>query len=205
MTTYGDAHQVQLHDIRKMTCPAITFRTRSWDFMPPDIVRPFATSNVGDIIALAHRLGMCWREVRPDDGVMRAEGSGQSIKSTTVRGFCILLQYTLDLGVLEKMARTSHLLPTLTIPSREADMLGFQIGPGSRNLRVPDFVFNNATSILTVRRATHRLGVSRDVQDMYADYSQRSGCFYGFSDLIGLVTPPAATWIIRRTDLLSVS
>lgn len=85
-----------------MTCPAITFRTRSWDFMPSEIVRPFATSNVGNILALAHRLGMLWKDIRPDHGVMRAEGRGQSITSTTVRGFGLLLQYTLGGGTLEK-------------------------------------------------------------------------------------------------------
>lgn len=171
-----------------MSCPAIRFRTRSWDFMPPEIVRPFATSNIGDIIALAHRLGMRWKEMRPDDGVVRAEGTGQSITSTTVRGFGLLLQYTVDQGIIEKLQRT-RVLYTLTIPSNRADMLGFQIVPGSRNFRLPDFVFDNSLGSPKVTLAMENLGVGRNARRMYAHYVQRSGRLYGFSDLIGLVTP----------------
>ncbi len=171
-----------------MTCPAITFRTRSWDFMPPEIVRPFATSNVGDILALAHRLGMLWKDIRPDDGVMRAEGRGQSITSTTVRGFGLLLQYTLGGGTLEKQQKSDK-LRTLTIPSPEADMLGFQIVPGSRDLYLSDFIFDLSNCFPAVQQAMEKLGVDPDVQEMYARYFQRSGRLHGFSDLIGMVTP----------------
>ena len=176
-----------------MTCPAITFHTRSWDFMPPDIVRPFATSNVGDIIALAHRLGMRWKDIRPDDGVLRAEGNGQSITSTTVRGFGLLLQYTFDLIVLDryvdKRAQNWNIKSTLTIPSFAADMLGFQIVPGSRDLSLPDFVFDISAGFSPVRAAMSQLGLNRDVQDMYANFFHSSGHLYGFSDLIGMVAP----------------
>ena len=37
----------------------------SWDLMPPDVVRPLATTTLGDIIIIAHRLGMEWKEIRP--------------------------------------------------------------------------------------------------------------------------------------------
>ena len=176
-----------------LSCPAISFQTRSWDFMPPDIVRPFATSNVGDIIALAHRLGMRWKDIRPDDGVLRAEGNGQSITSTTVRGFGLLLQYTFDLIVLDrnadKRAQTWNIKSTLTIPSFAADMLGFQIVPGSRDLSLPDFVFDISAGFSPVRVAMNQLGLNRDVQDMYANFFHSSGHLYGFSDLIGMVAP----------------
>lgn len=172
-----------------ITCQAITFRTRSWDFMPPDIVRPFATSNIGDILALAHRLGMRWREVRPDDGVMRAEGRGQSITSTNVRGFGLLLQYTLSRNLEEQMQLTRNMLDTLTIPSKEADMLGFGLVPGIRCFNLPDFVFDKSLGIPISTLPMKTLGVSRDVQEMYCDYIHRSGCLYGFSDLISIVTP----------------
>lgn len=71
----------------QMSWPAITHRERSWDFMPPVIIRPVATSTVGEIIALAHWLGMGWTDLRPADGIMRAEGGWRSIVSTAVRGF----------------------------------------------------------------------------------------------------------------------
>ncbi|CAF9923079.1 hypothetical protein IMSHALPRED_005846 [Imshaugia aleurites] len=192
-TIYGRNPQFNLNDswalAGKMTCPAITFRTRSWDFMPPDIVRPFATSNVGDILALAHRLGLHWKEVRPDDGVMRAEGNGQSITSTTVRGIGLLLQYTFDRSITEEKIRTLDIVRTLTVPSREADMLGFQIVSGSRDLYLPDFIFDKSNNAPAVKLTMAKLGINRDAQDMYVDYVQRSGSLHGFSDLIGMVTP----------------
>ena len=135
--------------------------------MPPNIVRPFATSNVGDIIALAHRLDMRWRDIRPEDAVLRAEGNGQSITSTTVRGFGLLLQYTFNLIVLDRtadrIAQTWNMKSTLTIPSLEADMLGFQIVPGSWDLFLPDFVFDISAGFSPIRVAMSQLGVNRDV------------------------------------------
>lgn len=182
--------QISLGTAETMTCPAVNFRTRSWDFMPPEIVRPFATSNVGDIIALAHRLGMRWKDIRPDDGVMRAEGNSQSITSTSVRGFGLLLQYSFDRGTLGKLKRTSVFQRTLTIPSREADMLGFQIVPGSRDLYLPNFVFDKNPSGSTVARLPMKqLGVNREIQDMYDDYVRRSLSLHGLSDLVAMVTP----------------
>lgn len=193
MTTDSDAHKFSFKTGRtmcgRMTCPAVTFRTRSWDFMPPEIVRPFATSNIGAIIPLAHRLGMRWKEVRPDDGVMRAEGSGQSITSTSVRGFGLLLQYAFDRGASNQLERTSAVLRILTIPSREADMLGYQIIPGTQELYVPDFIFDISAVFPAVKLAMNKLGINRGDQDMYANYFQRSGSLCGFSDLIGMVTP----------------
>ena len=170
-----------------MTCPSVTFRTRSWDFVPPDIVRPFATSNIGDIIVLAHRLGMRWKEVRPDDGALRAEGNGQSITSTTVRGFGTLLQYTLDQASYQEEARRSA--SNQIVPSYQADMLGFQIVPGDRTLFLPDFVFDDSNGFVPIDQIMESLGVNRNVRDMYAKSFQRSGRLHGFSDLIGMVAP----------------
>lgn len=171
-----------------MDCPAISFCTRSWDFMPPEIVRPFATSNVGDIITLAHRLGMRWHDIRPGDGIMRAEGNGQSITSTTVRGFGILLQYTFDLSIVRiQTGIGSGDTLNLTIPSRKADMLGFQILHTSKAYGGFEFVFGAPMDTSTITRAMSQLGLNRDVQDMYVNYFRKSNRLYGFSDLIGMV------------------
>lgn len=40
---------------------AVIYRIWTWDFMPPDMVRPLAEVNVGDIVVLALRMGMQWR------------------------------------------------------------------------------------------------------------------------------------------------
>lgn len=177
------------------TYPAITFRERSWDFMPPEITRPFATSNVGDIIVLAHRLGMFWTELRPADGSMRAEGNGFSIVSTTVRGFGLFLQFTND-EAAEKPE--SHLLKEIHVPTAAADKLGFQIIPGARGLGriqedgirigLPDFAFEETNRVNKVWDALKVLGLE-SVQNKYCKYMQRDNNYNGFSDLLPLVAP----------------
>ena len=190
MTTFDQTESFLAREIpRSLTYPAITFRTRSWDFMPPDIVRPFAASWVGDMIALAHRLGMRWKEIRPDDGVLRAEGNGQSITSTTVRGFGLLLQYSFDRAIVDKGPHYWDLTSSLTIPSWEADSLGFQIVRGSEDLRLPDFIFDVSAGFAPVGQVMSQLGINRNTQDMYAQFFHRSDRLYGFSDLIGMVAP----------------
>jgi len=44
--------------------PAIRIKQRSWDFMSPDIIRPHAVSNLGDVAVLTRRLGMTWLDFR---------------------------------------------------------------------------------------------------------------------------------------------
>ena len=171
-----------------MTTPAIKFRERSWDFMPPDIVRPYASSTVGEMVVLAHRLGMEWIELRPGEGIMRAEGHGQSIISTTVRGFGILLQYSCDEGLAKKAEAGA--IKRLTIPTEEADKLGFGIIPGYSPLSVPDFTFGDYSEVDGVIQAMLALDLSKTVIDMYRNYMKRSGRVFGFSsDLLGMASP----------------
>lgn len=42
---------------------AVIYRRWTWDFMPPDMVRPLAEVSVGDIVILAIRMGMQWRSL----------------------------------------------------------------------------------------------------------------------------------------------
>jgi hypothetical protein len=61
-------YHVNLDVLRTSSCSrwpaliAITRKTRSWDFMPPDIVRPVASTTLGCLITMAHRMGMVWSE-----------------------------------------------------------------------------------------------------------------------------------------------
>lgn len=165
-------------------CPAITVRERSWDFMPPDIIRPVATSTVGDIIALAHRLGMGWEDLRPGDGIMRAEGGGKSIVSTAVRGFGILLQFNYDRagGGYEHEVGYHG-----TVPSVQADKLGFGIIATGIN-RLPDIVFEGANETEVAKKVMHALGIDRAVVSKYGEYMEQSGNSLGFSDILGMCT-----------------
>jgi len=168
------------------TCPAITFRTRSWDFMPPEIVRPVASSTIGDVIAITQRLGMGWRDIRPDDGVMRAEGNGQSIVSTIVRGFGILMQYSSDSAVFHKNVDSWK---NVSIPSEEADKLGFGIIPGFKELGLSDFVFGDSSEVDAVKTAMEQLGINHYVYNGYISAIKRTNRLFGFSDLVAMAAP----------------
>ena len=171
--------------VQQMSCPAITLRERSWDFIPPDIIRPVATSTVGDIIALAHRLGMGWNDLRPGDGIMRAEGNGRSIVSTAVRGFGILLQFNYD-----RAGRDNNLSPGFdaTIPSVSADKLGFGILE-TWDPHIGDIIFEGANETEAAKAIMHALLFDRAVVSKYGKYMEQSGHSLGFSDILGMCAP----------------
>lgn len=101
----------------------VKLQERSWDFMPPDIIKPLASSTIGAMIVFAHGLGMRWTEFRPYDGVLRVESRGKSLTSTTVRGIGIVFQYTNYLGDTSPETNNS----ILAVPERHADMMKFGI------------------------------------------------------------------------------
>lgn len=75
------------------TWPAIRFKQRSWDFMPSEVVRPFASTTVSDIAILALRMGMKWRTFDPSKCKLEAEGGQHVLTSTEIRGLGTLLQF----------------------------------------------------------------------------------------------------------------
>ena len=103
--------------------PAVSFEENSWDFQLPDIVRPLARTSVSDIAVIARRMGMRWKDFRPVDGVMRAEGSGHIMTATIVRSLGILLQYSFS-----RSSKLSFLKQKETyIPNSDSDDLGFGV------------------------------------------------------------------------------
>ena len=85
--------------------PKITFVQRSWDFVPPDVTRPLATSTVGDIAILVRRTGMVWKTFDPFNSNMNAEGGPHVISSMEVRGLGVVLCYQcLDQSLTERVA-----------------------------------------------------------------------------------------------------
>ena len=172
---------------------AITVRTRSWDFMPPDIVRPFASSTVGDIVAIAHRLGMEWKDLRPGENIMRAEGNGQSISSTPIRSLGILLQYTNDQFLVEDKVVMDA---SLTVCSTEADKFGFNIIPGFQALGMSDIPLSDAPEATAIKNAMRTLGIE-DYDKHFRDQNNVPSFF----DLI----PLAAPWIpLRGSNVVQI-
>ncbi|EMC97210.1 hypothetical protein BAUCODRAFT_147358 [Baudoinia panamericana UAMH 10762] len=75
------------------TC-AVLYIERSWDFLPPDLVRPPASTNLGSIVNLALRLGMQWRLLDPGNGKLLANGNGYSLSTTDIKGLGIVLTFS---------------------------------------------------------------------------------------------------------------
>lgn len=143
--------------------PALDPREWSWDFMPPEVVRPLATTTVGTLAVLAHRMGMVWRDLQPSRGYLRAEGNGHTFTSITIRGLGTLVQYTYDESYFPSRA---HSRSRTRIPTAVADMQAFGIIPGFEEFKLPDLriapggsieaetLKTNATHIRTIDAAT---------------------------------------------------
>lgn len=94
-------------------------RTRSWDLMPPEVVRPLASTTLGTLISIAHRMGMVWLDLKPSDGKLRAEGNGQSFSATVVRGLGLVVDYHRERA--QDITRRRDLLHGFTVPTIESD------------------------------------------------------------------------------------
>lgn len=182
-------------DTSQLAKPGVIFRERSWDFMSPEIVRPFAVTNISDIGVMARRLGMTWTDFRPEDGIMRAEGNGHVLSSTLVRSIGMILQYmdvrppdsaiTLSRPSFQSN-RTLH-QSNLYIPTREVDKLGFGILPGYKALSIPNFKIGTINEVFAAMNSldnSHQ--ASKTIKDVRGI---EPTCTFGFSDLIPLAAP----------------
>ncbi|KAE9377491.1 hypothetical protein N431DRAFT_365287 [Stipitochalara longipes BDJ] len=152
--------------------PGIIFRERSWDFQPPDVVRPLAKTTLSDIAVIARRMGMKWKDFRPSDGILRAEGHSQTITSTVVRSLGLVLQYSYT-GQNQRLAMAEHNLrkrlgtgsilaeqEEIYIPTAEADRLGCGVLRTDRRLGLPDVTVSTQTEIITALSYLDRSGTS---------------------------------------------
>ena len=172
----------------KLVTPAVKLRERSWDFMSPEIVRPLAASNISDIGAIARRLGMVWTDFRPEEGIMRAEGNGHILSSTSFRSIGMVLQY-MNVGKSYynwQLSRTSS-PANLYVPTQEADMLGFGILAGCEALSIPPFKIGTIGDVyasMNLLDRSHK--ASQKIKDVRGI---EPNCTFGFSDLIPLAAP----------------
>ncbi|KAI9662958.1 MAG: hypothetical protein M1821_008005 [Bathelium mastoideum] len=164
--------------------PAVLFRERSWDLMPAELTKPLAATTVGDLVVMAHRLGMRWMDIRPSRGVMRADGNGHSLSSIQVRGYGLVVQYSNDHSS-EERDRWSSLL----IPTREADKLACGIIPGCKVLVVPDLLLTSpdVPFHLSIRSALTELRVSEDAKKWLTTEEAQSQKFPALMDIPGML------------------
>ena len=137
------------------THPVFIPRLQSWDLMPPDVVRPLATTTLGDILVIAHRLGLDWTTVRPNEGLLHAHGHGQSLTSIEIRSFGLALRYTnkdpqresaedIFLPTGEKFG-DSRSLSRLFVPTTEVDKMAFGFIPENTELGTGEHCLTEGT------------------------------------------------------------
>ncbi|KAI9710338.1 MAG: hypothetical protein M1820_002833 [Bogoriella megaspora] len=166
--------------------PAVVFRERSWDLMPPELTRPLAASTVGDLIVMAHRLGLQWRDIRPGQGFIRADGNGHSLSSTTVRGYGMVVQYSNDAS-FERRDRWKNLM----IPTEQADKMGCGIIPGSKALLIPDLplVETDRPDYQSIAFALDELRISHEAKHWLTTQDAQNESFPAFLDIPGMICP----------------
>lgn len=68
-------------------------KTRSWDFVPSSITRPYATSAICHLVEMMALMGMYWKVFDQIQWNLRAEGNGFILTSTTVHGLGVMVVF----------------------------------------------------------------------------------------------------------------
>ena len=174
---------------RRLKLPYVTFDERSWDFVSPETVKPYSRISVHAVAVMARRVGMLWSTFDPINGIMRAEGNGYYITSTTLRSIGTLLHFSWHKASLgpnkEKEEEDSEPL----IPNQFADSMGFGILPcifylGSPSLRVG----TEADVVEAITAISNSRLTGPELRGFVQSYSSRTW-IPGFSDLIPLAAP----------------
>ncbi|TVY48257.1 hypothetical protein LOCC1_G001276 [Lachnellula occidentalis] len=68
-------------------------KTRSWDFIPDAITKPYATSAICHLVEMMAMLGLYWKAFDQISWNLRAEGNGFILTSTTVHGLGVMVAF----------------------------------------------------------------------------------------------------------------
>jgi hypothetical protein len=117
-------------------CYLIQRKRRCWDFMPLNVTKPFATTNICHLVEMVSMLGLIWKEFDIKTSSLSAEGNGYMVKSDYVPGLGILARFS-------RLSKPEH-TENRIVPSNELKRLCFgevpslfdivkeslQVGPG---------------------------------------------------------------------------
>ncbi len=85
---------IKYRDAQYTVCYSIQKKTRSYDFMPPAVTKPYATTTISHLVEMTGMLGMHWKAFEVVEGNVRAEGNGYIITSTLVHGLGLLTTFS---------------------------------------------------------------------------------------------------------------
>lgn len=155
---------------------ATRYRHNSWDFMPPDVVRPLASTRLGPLVVMTARLGMHWEALDPGNETLRASGNGYSLTPTRVRGLGMVVQFN-------KYANTMR--QSNYIPSEASDKMICGILPTSRELpgdprgnpnSVQDYPLKSDAGVMSheaLRKLLNDLLISQEISDVLVQSEYR--------------------------------
>jgi len=104
---------------------AIQPKTRSWDNMPTDVKKPYATTTICHLLEIAAMMGIYWKEWDRSKDRYRAEGNGYILTGTTVTDLGLMFTFQISGG--------SRFQENRVIPVDEATESG--CGPVSTTFR----------------------------------------------------------------------
>jgi hypothetical protein len=59
-------------------------------------VRPVASTTLGCLVTMVHRMDMVWSRFKPDEGSIRAARPGRAFSASLVRGMGLVIEYSTD-------------------------------------------------------------------------------------------------------------
>lgn len=146
-------------------CYSIQKKTRSYDFMPPAVTKPYATTTISHLVEMMGMLGMFWKAFDVVKGNVRAEGNGYIITSTLVHGLGLLLNFS--------VTGPSYFTERRVIPFHEVKELVFGFVP---SILGPPLELGD---LKRVQKTLATLKCRDDVISMYKAKKDRANIFPG--------------------------
>lgn len=145
-------------------CYSIQKKTRSYDFMPPAVTKPYATTTISHLVEMTSMLGMHWKAFEVVKGNVRAEGNGYIVTSTLVHGLGVLTTFS--------VTGASSFTEKRVIPFHEVKELVFGFVPsilGTLELG----------NLERTKRTLRTLKCPQEVIDLYEAKKERVDMFSG--------------------------
>jgi hypothetical protein len=146
-------------------CYSIQKKTRSYDFMPPAVTKPYATTTISHLVEMTGMLGIYWKAFDIVKGNVRAEGNGYIVTSTLVNGLGVLTTFSIT--------GSSSFTEKRVIPFHEVKELVFGFVPSI--LGVPLELGN----LDRVKRTLTTLKCGDKVISLYVAKKDRANMFSG--------------------------
>ncbi len=77
----------------RVLVPGVRLSKKSWDFVPAEVLKPYAVSTFRDVAFMVQLLGMRWTSFRPEEGMLRADGDGTIVTSIEVRSLGTVITF----------------------------------------------------------------------------------------------------------------